>query len=198
MKPIVIASLIIVFVCGAIHAAPIPVEAGVSYVAVSGVRPYAAGRNLQTNKTSSIAAPFIRFAYPINDRFVVGLGYSYYGSLKGAGVATSTDIFNEGPGAAVITPFTSTEKIHDISADLRYRWSLTNGFSLEAGPTASLLLSRATIAYRSFSDSELRLGGAVQLNYSVNENWTLFGGYRLVKPSNRTLQLVSIGASLRM
>lgn len=197
MKRIILASLSFALV-SSIHAESLPGEVGVSYVAVSGVRSYAAGKNLQNNQTKAIAAPYIRVAYPILDYLVVGVGYSYYANLKGDGVAPTPDIFNEGQvSLPVLTPFLSSEKIHDVGIDVRYLWSVRKHISVEVGPTVSLFISRAKIANRSFSDSEVRLGGAAQINYDVNENWTVSGGYRLAKPTDRTLQLFTACISFR-
>ena len=187
----------------AAQAASPSVEAGVAYVDISGVRSYAAGSNLSKNETSSKAAPFLRATYGLGN-WELGLGYSYYGDLKGSGFAGSSDIFNDGGLASpVITEVLSHEDIHEFNFDARYVLDLKNGLSLGLGPTLSLFHSRAKIGtratprIRSFSDTDLSLGGALRLNYQINERWSAGLGYRYAAPTDRHFHIVSLDASYK-
>src|SRR5690606_27717831 len=117
-----------------------------------------------------------------------------------------SDIFNDSRGALdVETPIVSREKIHDTYFDVRYRFRLHERTSLELGPVASWFSSRAHIypvnfdggsrGGRWFTDSELRLGGVVQLDYRLSERWSAGLSYRLAKPTSRTLNVVSVSAT---
>ena len=134
----------------------------------------------------------------------LGLGYSYYGDLKGSGFAGSSDIFNDGGLAIpVITEVVSHEDIHEFNFDARYVLDLKNGLSLGLGPTLSLFHSRAKIGtratprIRSFSDTDLSLGGALRLNYQINERWSAGLGYRYAAPTDRHFHIVSLDASYK-
>jgi opacity protein-like surface antigen len=203
MNKIASLALAALVAAGAAQAATPSVEAGVAYVDISGVRSYAAGANLSKNETSAIAAPFLRATCGLGN-WELGLGYSYYGDLKGSGVAGSSDIFNEGGIAStVLTEVVSTEDIHEFNFDARYVVDLKHGLSLDLGPTLSLFHSRAKIgtraapSIRSFSDTELSLGGALRLNYQINERWSAGLGYRYAAPTDRHFHIVSLNASYK-
>jgi hypothetical protein len=178
------------------HALPVTVEAGVAIVETSGLRRYAAQRFLTENRTSSLAAPQLRVSVPVGERFVAGAGYGSYATFRGHGVAPSSDVFNEGGNAlTVMTPFDSAEKINEASIDLRYQFAVANGIWLEAGPTLSLFHSRAKIARRSFTENDVRLGGAVNFRCPLNDRWAVRAGYRYAAPPDRKLHLFVLTAS---
>ena len=174
-------------------AAPITVEAGVALVGSSGLRRYAARTYLTQNETSSIIAPQVRASVPVGDTFTVGAGYSFYATFRGKGVAPTSDVFNEGGIALqVITPFSSSEKIHEFNLDLRYRATLSERWLFEAGPTLSLFHSRAEIWNRTFSANDLRLGGAAEVRCSLDGSWSVGAGYRYAAPPDRRLHIFSV------
>ena len=175
------------------NAVPVTVEAGVAIVETSGLRRYAAQRFLTENRTSTLSAPQLRVSVPAGDSWAIGAGYGYYATFRGFGVAPTPDIFDQGGiWAQVITPFTSAEKIHEASVDLRYRLKVAQGVSLELGPTASLFHSRARIAWRSFTENDVRLGGAINFVCPMNERWAVRAGYRYAAPPDRTLHILSL------
>ena len=50
---------------------------------------------------------------------------------------------------------------------------------------------------RSFSDTDLSLGGALRLNYQINERWSAGLGYRYAAPTDRHFHIVSLDASYK-
>ena len=178
------------------RALPLTTEAGLSYAFVSGVRPYSAPE-LTHSDTSGHAVPYVRVSTTLCQAWRFGVGYCYIGDLKGSGVAPSPNIFHD-PGlvsAAVLTPFRSTEDIHELSFDARYCLALGDGFSFQAGPVASLFYSRARIAYRSFSDTRLKLGAIAELRRDLTPSWQLAVGGRYSHPTDRDIThlYVSVG-----
>ena len=101
------------------------------------------------------------------------------------------------------TEVVSHEDIHEFNFDARYVLDLKNGLSLGLGPTLSLFHSRAKIGtratprIRSFSDTDLSLGGALRLNYQINERWSAGLGYRYAAPTDRHFHIVSLDASYK-
>lgn len=196
MNPKRLIAAAFVFLSQAAIASPVTFEAGVALVESSGLRRYAAKRFLTTSETSAVTAPQLRVSMPVGESMVVGIGYAHYATFRGRGVAPSSDIFDEGiPALQVISPFRSAEKIHDASLDLRYRWSVSKNASIEFGPVLSVFHSRARIAHRSFSATDLRLGGVLQLNCALSGPWTVGVGYRYAAPPDRTLNIFALTAS---
>lgn len=185
-----------VFLSQAAIASSLTIEAGVALVESSGLRRYAAKRFLTNNETSSLAAPQLRVSMPVGESWVVGAGYAYYATFRGSGGAPTPDVFDEGLIVIQIPViFSSSEKIHEASLDLRYRWHLSERASVDAGPTLSLFHSKATIWTRSFSATDLRLGGVVQLKYALSEAWTAGVAYRYAAPPDRTLNIFALTVS---
>ena len=177
-------------------AVPVTLEAGVAIVETSGLRRYAAQRFLTENRTSSLAAPQLRVSMPVGDSWVVGAGYGYYATLRGHGVSPSSDVFDDGGSSLqVVTPFSSEERIHEATLDVRYRLPLSAGVAVEVGPTLSWFYSRATIWNRSFTADDVRLGGAINFLCPINERWAVHAGYRYAAPPDRTLHMLVLTAS---
>ncbi len=170
------------------QSASVTSEAGVAYAAVSGMRSYAAP-DLTNAKTSSLMVPFARVSTELGDDWRLGVSYSYIGDLKGSGISPTANIFRDPNivSAQVETPFGSTEKIHEFGADLRYAWHLSDHISLQLGPVVSLFCSKATIANRSFSSTEAKLGAVADLRFELTKEWQLAAGCRYSRPTDRKI-----------
>lgn len=181
-----------------LSAVGVVLEAGMSYAATSGVRRYAAP-DLSHSSTSNVAVPFLRASTMPSPNWHIGVRYSYIADLKGRGVSPDSNIFKDPSLVAlpVITPFTSKEDIHEISLDLRYSWQLAKGLAFQLGPVGSVFHSRAKISWRSFSDTEFRLGGVADLRYSMSSQWQLALGVRYARPTDRDITLYSISGAYR-
>jgi opacity protein-like surface antigen len=185
--------LVLIAAASGATASPVELQVGLAHARVDGVRGYAASRYLRTSKTDSVSAPFVRASLPVSERMAASVAYSYFGTIKAAGAAPTSDIFDEGGVAlTVVTPFQSSEKIHELSFGISYSWQTSERFSVELGPEASLFHSRATIANRSFSEEDLRLGARAGTQYKISEAWSLSLGYRFVAPPSRTLHVFTL------
>lgn len=174
-------------------------EAGVSYAAISGLRSYSAP-DLTHSSTSSLVIPFVRVSTDLAINWRLGASYSYIGSLKGSGVSPNTNIFRDPDvgSAQVLTPFNSTEKIHEFAVDLRYACQVADRCSFQFGPVASVLHSKATIAHRSFSATEVKLGAVAELRYDLTREWQLAIGCRYSQPTDRNIAQFSLSAAYRL
>jgi hypothetical protein len=173
-------------------ALPLRIEGGVGYAAISGVRPYQAP-DLTESDTSGVLAPYVRISTDISRHWSTGIGYVRLGGLKGHGVASSADIFHRGgPAPQVLTPFSSRERIDDWSWDVRFRWSLGPRSEIDLGPVVSVAHSRARIADEEFGKTEATLGAVAGLRYGLSKDWSLALGYRLYRPRDRTISILSL------
>ena len=173
-------------------------EAGVSYAAISGVRSYAAP-DLTHSDTSGLAVPFIRVSTDLADDWRLGVSYSYIGNLEGSGTSPTTNIFRDPnvASAQILTPFHSSERIHELALDLRYAWHGADRLSLQLGPVASLFQSKATIANRSFSSTEVKLGAVADLRYDLTKEWQLAVGIRYSQPTDRKITQFTFSVAYR-
>lgn len=177
-------------------AATIVAEAGVSYGIISGVRPYSAP-TLRQSETSSVAIPFVKASAVFSDRWRTGLGYSFIGNLRGSGVGSNIFVDDQRFVAQVAIPYTSTEDIHELSMDLCYALPVVRGVTFQLGPVASLFYSRAHIANRSFTDTELRIGAVADVRWRVGEKWEVGLGCKYSHPTARHITQLYASAGYR-
>ncbi len=173
-------------------------EAGVAYASISGVRTYSArGTN---SSTSSLAIPFIRVSTDLTKNWLLGVSYSYIGNLDGTGLSPDADIFGDKDGFYVqmLTPYNCTEKIHELALDFRYAWQIADRLSFQFGPVASLFSSKATIANRSFSSTEVKFGAVADLRYDLTKKWQLAVGCRYSQPTDRKITQLTLSAAYRL
>lgn len=196
----------------AASASSLMIEPGVSYVRISGVRSYAARENLSHNDTSHVTSPFVRLAYAIDDAWSVGIQYSRYTSLLGSGASPNTDVFHDGGASAqVITTVNSAERIQEFAVDVRYRLKISEPIGFEIGPVVSCFQSKAQIwpndptatfvaghvPGRSFSASDVNVGGVAALRATLTSDWSVSASYRLATPPDRTLHLFTATVAYR-
>lgn len=191
-------------------------EAGLASVRVSGVRPYAAKRNLSRSETVHLTVPTMRLGYSVTPAFSLGLSYCRYADLDSSGLAGSSDIFNEGgPALTVMTPVRGSEDINEFALDGRYRFPVAGKIGFEIGPVASAFHSLARIGAapssagavpivtaaatdaaslnnRIFTATDFRLGGVAVLTMVFPNHWRLNGSYRYAVPPGRRLHLYGL------
>lgn len=176
-------------------------------VQISGVRAYSASANTTNEtRTSSKLATGLALRAGLG-KWELGGSYRYLSGVNGFGIAPSGDIFNDKNPlvtyAAVVTPYTMQEKIHEISVAVGYRLIDVPFVDITVGPTVSRFTSSVDFKsastgtfYRSFSASDYRPGAFVRASFGLFGPWSLDANYRFSSPPGRQLQSFGIGLAI--
>ena len=179
--------------------ASVSLEGGGSLVNLSGVRMYGAQGTVSTH-TNHLTTHFIRVAYEFSTNWRVGVSHSRFGGLRFNAESPTPDIFLEHPGdpiAQVVTPFSGTESITEVAVDVCYSWPFASPWTLDLGPTLGTFHSKAQIAGRRFSGTEVKVGVGAALRYQIEERWSLLLGYRRSAPTDRSLNQLLATVAVR-
>jgi hypothetical protein len=178
------------------------------YVSVHGVRAYDASHNENRNDRSSLMAPGISITNQLTSSWFVSASYRYFGNLRGKGLAGSSNVFGakDGVWTTSLVDYAIEEDIHETSVQFGYSRRVSDLFTVKIGPSLDLDISRASFFseyfgtsinggtssqqrtfLRSFSSTDLRLGGFVSLDMPLGSGWAVGARYRLSTPPDRTL-----------
>ncbi|MBI5380801.1 MAG: TonB-dependent receptor [Opitutae bacterium] len=194
----------------AVQATGLQITPTADQVWIGGTRAYAADNNIQNlNKTATKFAPGLNLSYQLTPEWFVGASYRYLKNINGRGTAATSDVFhNGGVSAQVLTSYDYTESIHQWGVQAGYVTRIARNWSVSAGPSLDLSVSRAEFNVYNpaalvlagsgpttvFREKDYTLGAFANVACKLGDHWSVGVGYRYSAPPKRNLH--SLGLTL--